>query len=57
MKSHWLALAIVVTTVTLVGCLPEKRVIWSPDGKWGLVRSDDGLYVCDADGSYRERTG
>lgn len=55
MKSHWLALGIVVTTITLVGCLPEKRVLWSPDGKWGLVRGDEGLYVCAADGKLSPR--
>jgi hypothetical protein len=39
-----------VLTALLVGCLPEKRLIWSPDGKWAAVRTGDGLYLCDENG-------
>lgn len=31
------------------GCL-EKRIVWSPDGARAAVISDDGLYLCDAQG-------
>lgn len=44
----------IVTTVALVsglyGCLPEKRVVWSPDGRWAAVKGADGLYLCDSSG-------
>ncbi len=32
------------------GCYPEKRVVWSPDGRWAAVLGGDGLHVSDADG-------
>ena len=34
----------------LYGCLPEKRVIWSPDGRWAAVKGADGLYLCNSSG-------
>lgn len=50
MKRRMIVLAAVMLGV-LVGCYPEKRVDWSPDGRWAAVwGGDDGLYLCDADG-------
>ena len=39
----------------LCGCLPEKRVVWSPDGRWATVRAGDGLYLCDPKGKLSPR--
>lgn len=55
MKSRWMVLSVLVGTLTLAGCLPEKRVLWSPDGQWALVRGDEGLYLCGADGQLSPR--
>lgn len=50
MKRRMMVLAAVVLGV-LGGCYPEKRVDWSPDGRWAAVwGGDDGLYLCDPDG-------
>jgi hypothetical protein len=35
----------------LIGCRPEKRVAWSPDGQWAAVRAGDGLRLCDPGGT------
>ncbi len=35
----------------LVGCLPTKRVVWSPDGRTAAVVSGHGLYMIDGDGT------
>jgi hypothetical protein len=37
------------------GCLPEKRIVWSPDGRWALVRGGDGLYAMDPNGHLSAR--
>ncbi len=47
--------ATVLGLVALVGCVPEKRVSWSPDGRWATVRAGDGLYLCDPNGKLSER--
>lgn len=44
-----------VVLAALAGCVPEKRVTWSPDGKWAAVRAGDGLYLCDAQGKLSPR--
>lgn len=44
-----------VAAVTLVGCVPEKKIVWSPDGKYAAVIGADGLYRCDADGKLSPR--
>jgi hypothetical protein len=42
--------------VSVVGCLPEKRVSWSPDGHWATVKGgDDALYLCDQSGRLSQR--
>ncbi|MBP7747387.1 MAG: hypothetical protein KA383_14815 [Phycisphaerae bacterium] len=50
---------LVVLAVVLLGgvcgCLPEKRVTWSPDGRWATVRPTDGLYLCDESGRLSAR--
>ena len=28
----------------------NKHIVWSPDGKWAAVITDDGFYMCDGDG-------
>lgn len=34
----------------LSGCLPEKRIVWSPDGQRAAVATPQGLYFIDAKG-------
>ena len=34
----------------MCGCLPEERIVWSPDAAGALVRGPDTLYLADADG-------
>ena len=53
-KNAAIALLIVAAAVTC-GCLPEKRVVWSPDGRWAAIRGSDGLYLCDPSGKLSER--
>jgi Tol biopolymer transport system component len=48
-------LAMAMGVMVLVGCVPEKRVSWSPDGRWATVRAGDGLYLCDPNGTLSER--
>lgn len=36
------------------GCLPEKRIVWSPDGSRAAVMSDDGLRIAMPDGKLSE---
>lgn len=38
-----------VSILFVIGCY-NKRIVWSPDGKWGAVCSDTGLYFTDAEG-------
>ncbi len=33
------------------GCVPEKRVVWSSDGKHAAVIAADGLHLCDEHGT------
>ncbi|HUN82061.1 MAG TPA: hypothetical protein VMV81_11205 [Phycisphaerae bacterium] len=41
----------VLLLVTLAfGCIPDKRIVWSPDGKRAAVSTDHGLYIIDRDG-------
>ncbi|MEW6251159.1 MAG: hypothetical protein AB1716_10965 [Planctomycetota bacterium] len=55
MNTLWKLARGLAVLVVLPGCLPEKRVTWSPDGKRALVRGADGLYVADAAGKLSER--
>jgi hypothetical protein len=45
----------VLLLVSLVGCLPEEKVVWSPDGRQAAVITADGLYLCDGDGRLSPR--
>ena len=41
--------------VLLVGCV-EKRVNWSPDGRWAVVIGHEGaLHICDGDGGLSDQ--
>jgi len=53
-RSHQLLLTGLLVAA-MAGCLPEKRVLWSPDGTRALLRGDDGLYLCDATGKLSAR--
>jgi len=43
-----------LTAVMLValnaGCLPEKRIVWSPDGERAAIAAPNGLFLIDAQG-------
>jgi hypothetical protein len=50
MRRRALPLVLLATATALTGCFPEKRVVWSPDGRWAAVLGGDGLRLCDATG-------
>lgn len=39
-----------VSALFAAGCLPEKRIVWSPDGSKAAVLGDDGLRIVTPDG-------
>lgn len=41
----------VVGAAALIGCIPEKRIVWSPDGSRAAVVAADGLRFCTSDGT------
>lgn len=41
--------AVAALLVGLSGCM-SKYIVWSPDGRWGAVLSDEGMRICDASG-------
>ena len=43
-------IAAVFTVGLLAGCLPEKKIVWSRDGKCGAVIAQDGIFLCGDDG-------
>lgn len=43
-----------LTALLAAGCLPEKRIVWSPDGSKAAVMSDDGLRIATPDGALSE---
>ncbi len=51
MLSHVRPLLVVSVVVTAIaGCVPEKRVKWSPDGGVAAVRIGSELHLCDPNG-------
>ena len=48
-----------IVIALLPGCIPEQRVIWSPDGRQAMVlgREDElqSLYLCDGNGALSPR--
>ncbi len=55
MKRVAIYVSLLAAAVSLVGCFPEKRVTWSPDGRWATVKGGDGLYLCDESGRLSQR--
>ncbi len=44
---------IIITSIacaSLAGCIPEKRIIWSPDGRRAAVATPNGLFFIDPAG-------
>ncbi len=41
---------ILLSTLVAAGCIPEKRIVWSPDGKRAAIATDKGLFFINADG-------
>ena len=37
-------------TALVIGCIPEKRVVWSPDGERAAVATPKGLFLINAEG-------
>jgi len=50
MNSRSLFLISACCALLATGCLPEKRIVWSPDGSRAAVISDDGLRIATPDG-------
>lgn len=52
------AAATLITGILLValsaGCIPEKRIVWSPDGKRAAVATPNGLFLIDREGKVRK---
>lgn len=49
-------LAALTIVGALAGCLPDKYIIWSPDGqRAALIANDRGLYFCGPDGKLTPR--
>ncbi len=46
-------ISLALSLTLLVGCLPTKRIVWSPDGRTAAVVSSHGLYTIDGDGKVR----
>ncbi len=53
MRRRWMTLW-AAAALLMAGCV-EKRVTWSPDGRYGAVIGGDGLYLCDPTGALSER--
>ena len=43
-------LIVSMSALLVAGCLPEKRIVWSPDGSRAAVLGDDGLRIATPDG-------
>lgn len=50
MKSRSSIACLAIFGLTLCGCLPEKRIVWSPNGSRAAVATPTGLYLIDATG-------
>jgi hypothetical protein len=55
MKRAIVYAGVVAALMLAGGCFPEKRVSWSPDGRWATVKGADGLYLCDPSGKLSRR--
>lgn len=43
-------IGIVTLSAIFAGCIPEKRIVWSPDGRRAAVTSAAGLFIIDDQG-------
>ena len=50
MKTKNYSLILPLSALFATGCLPEKRIVWSPDGSRAAVMGDDGLRIATPDG-------
>ena len=55
MKHVIRCIVVLTISVAICGCIPEKRVVWSPDGQRAAVIGGDGLYLCDENGALSSR--
>ncbi len=44
-----ISISTLICILFFVGCY-NKRIVWSPDGQWGAICGDGGLYFTDSDG-------
>jgi hypothetical protein len=51
MKKQVIRVAGLLIAMMLTGCIPEQKMVWSPDGKQAMLLSDGKLYRCDSDGT------
>ncbi len=50
MKPVALVTAGVILTIIAAACIPEKRIVWSPDGERAAVATPNGLFLIGPDG-------
>ncbi|MBN2563121.1 MAG: hypothetical protein JXQ75_19520 [Phycisphaerae bacterium] len=51
MKAATALVTTVLAAALIAGCIPEKRIVWSPDGKRAVVATPKGLFLIDGDGN------
>lgn len=51
MSSWKNSLILTLAAALLVGCLPKKRIVWSPDGRMAAVVTDNDLRFIDGEGA------
>jgi len=51
MKSLHRNISLCLAVALMTGCLPEKRIVWSPDGQRAAVATPRGLFFIDAKGN------
>ncbi|MEK6643039.1 MAG: hypothetical protein AABZ08_03960 [Planctomycetota bacterium] len=50
MNRHFHKLVMACACLAAVGCIPEKRIVWSPNGKTAAVCTPNGLFLIDEEG-------
>lgn len=50
MKTKASILVVLTLISVLTGCIPERRVAWSPDGSKAAVATPNGLFMIDSEG-------
>lgn len=51
MRPRRTSLTLLLIAAAAAGCIPEKRVVWSPDGRHAGVATPNGLFLIDSEGT------